>query len=261
MKIIIINGVTGTIGNALFESHITDPETIVIGLSRRGITMRGSLNHHMILSLDLGSAKDVERFVKEVYALKPSEIIYYHCIGAFKTELDPITYQRKIDVDRDNDGVDDETLRDVYLYLKILSQQLLAHCPKSTAITIATFGSIAEEHDVEIFHSWITARKMIGEELRTLAGSADNVCVYNFLISTLLSAKEMLARPYVFGTDADPRYWLKASDLIRKVRKHIDTPQTGYHLTKVFKKAPQFKTGHFENENIKARRLHELYGA
>lgn len=260
MRIIIINGITGTIGNVLFESYITDPDTLVVGLSRRGVSLPRKLHHHIILKASFDSPKKLQEFSKLIYSLKPKEIIYFHCIGQFKTELDPHTLNRKIEVDNDQDGLDDEIVRDVKVYFERITKTLIKYRLPRTHLTIASIGSIVEEHNLEIFHSWTIARSHALEKIKTIINDGHSIALYNILISTLLSAKEMVARPYVFGTDTDPKYWLKPLELARRIKKEMSKKLTGYHCIKIFKRSPNFSKNRFENQKIKIRRLYELHG-
>lgn len=260
MKIIIINGITGTIGNALFETYICEPDTLIIGLSRQGVKLPPSLNHHMILKVNFDDQKELDKLGKLIYSCRPTEIIYFHCIGRFKTELDPQTLSRKVEIDHDQDGLDDEIVRDVNTYFEKMSQSLLKYRPKKTYLTLATIGSVAEDHDIEIFQSWIIAKRQALEKIKRIVSTTRDTSLYNILISTLLSSKEMVARPYVFGTDANPKYWLKPLELAKKIKKEASKRIDGYHCIKIFKHSPNFSKNHFENQRIKDRRLYELYG-
>ena len=259
--IVIIGGITGTIGSAFFEQYIFDRKTVIFGISRKGIQPPEQLpEYSSVFSVRYENQEEMESFFKKVISMNPSVVTYIHCMGPFKTELDPITKGRRIHVDNDNDGIDDEIYKNIFLFSKGVAETLIGERgDKKIHLNFVNFGSLVEDHTISIFESWVQVRKMVIEAFKKFALLKD-ISSIDILVSSVLSITELIQRPYVLGTDNNPLFWIKPEEVATRGKKIIKKGRQGFTQYKLFHRAPNFSKERFDEEKMIKRRLFEHFG-
>ncbi|KKU89496.1 MAG: hypothetical protein UY19_C0014G0096 [Candidatus Wolfebacteria bacterium GW2011_GWA2_47_9b] len=127
-------------------------------------------------------------------------------------------------------------------------------------LSFVNIGSLVENYDISIFRSWTGVRRLVREEFKRLASDFKDISSIDIVVSSILSVTELIARPYVLGTDNDPRYWLKPQDLAKRVKAIILKRKDGFRQYKIFHKAPGVSHDRFKESEMVKRRLFEHYG-
>lgn len=76
--------------------------------------------------------------------------------------------------------------------------------------------------------------------------------------STILAADEMIERPYIFSTNADPTYWITPAELVEKTLSFIGSKE-GIVERDIYLANPQFGNDYFNEDVTVKRRIKELY--
>ncbi|MDP3986856.1 MAG: hypothetical protein Q8P81_01370 [Nanoarchaeota archaeon] len=261
LHIVIIGGVSGAIGDAFFQEFVLEKDIIIFGLSRRGLRNVEALpDHSCAVNINYSDKKNVDQFCEKVISLGPKEITYIHCMGPFKTELDPETRKRRIHRDIDKDGVDDEIYERVFVFPKAMADSMInKRGSLNIQLNFVNIGSLVEKYNISIFGSWIKVRDKVKREFKRISEKFENVCSIDVLVSTILSSKELIDRPYVFGTDNNPQFWLKPQELTSKVRAILSKRLHGFFQYEIFHKAPGVSKERFEEGQMIKRRLIEHF--
>lgn len=261
MKLIIIGGVTGSIGQEILRKYLLEKETLIYGISRKGVSMDNFTtlpNHHMIVGLDLCHTASINKFISKIPEQRYESISYFHLVGEFKTEITD-RYEVLVQNDMDGDGIDDA----VYgLVAKAYQDMVYALMERivDTKITlkIASFGSLADVHDIPCFQSFRKSREIVKAFSKEISQNYSDASFYLFNTSTILSADEMLERPFIFSTNVDPTYWITPSELVEKALSFMGS-SSGIIERDIYLANPQFSDDYFDPTVTLKRRVQELY--
>jgi hypothetical protein len=254
-KLVIITGVTGTIGSKFFEHYLQDKTALVYGISRRGLNLKDVNLEEMysvVLNVDILKSQNIANFVETIPQFDSvSEIIYVHCIGDFKTE-----FQTDVEIfpGTQNRTIDPAVYSTVYQsFVDTVSS--LRNRFESKKISVISFGSLTDAHEIDCFYSYRTSQKLL-EDFSRIFAKEKNVDFIHTRLSTVLSHSEFISRPYIGKTSIDFQYIIKSSEIVEFVINRIYSK--GYHQFELFKPLPQFKPNHFESTVTEERRRKEL---
>lgn len=261
MKLIIIAGVTGSIGQEILRKYFLEKETLIYGISRKGVAIDDFYtlpNYHMIVGVDLCHTASINEFISKIPVQHYDSISYFHVVGEFKTEITE-KFEVAVQNDVDGDGIDD----DVYGLVAKAYQDMvsglveIARVADST-LKVASFGSLADVHDIPCFQSFRKSRELVKTFSQEISQKYSNVSVYLFNTSTILSVDEMLERPFIFSTNVDPTYWITPSELVEKALSFMGA-SNGLIERDIYLANPQFSDDYFDPTVTLRRRVQELY--
>lgn len=262
-KLILISGITGSIGQEVLRKYLLEENTLIYGISRRGIPIDQLAflpTHHLIVNVDLANSADIRSFVAKIPTLTYESITYFHLVGEFKTEINK-NMKVSIENDYDNDGIDDCVYSLVTKAYKDMVIELFASSISNLAeINVVSLGSLADRYSIDCFTSYRKARAEVITFSEKAAYEHKNTNFYLFNTSTILAADEMLERPFIFSTQVKPQYWIPPSKLIEKMFEYMDNKK-GYVAEDIYLPHPNFKEDYFTNTNTYKRRIKELYNA
>ena len=260
-KLIIIAGITGSIGQELARKHISEKDTLVYGISRKGVSMdlfEELPTHHAILNVDMNSEQSMQTFLEKIPNTKYTELTYYHLLGEFKTEINN-ELNVIVENDLDKDGIDDTVHKLVSVAYNIMTTGLINKTKTSDCnLNIISFGSLADRYEIPCFHSFRKSREQVIEFSKKQHLAHQNVNFYLFNTSTLFAVDEILERPFIFGTNVNPDFWITPVELVNKTLEYTKN-EKGFIERDIFLKNPDFSTDYWDPNVTYKRRVKELY--
>lgn len=260
-QLIIIAGVTGSMGQELLRHYLVDDNVLVYGISRKGVPLKSLAilpSHNIIVNVNLCSDQDIQKFVGMVPNESFEEVIYYHLIGEFKTEINE-KLQITIEDDYDGDGINDDVYRLVAGAYKTMICELNKKVVQSNCVLrVVSFGSLADKHNIPCFHSFGKAREIVTSFSKKIYDLNKNTHFYLFDTSTILAADEMLERPFIFATEVNPAYWITPYELVKKALGYMSI-ENGFVQKDIYLSNPHFSPNYFDPGVTYKRRVKELY--
>jgi|GEM_PF-7130194 len=260
-NIIIISGVTGSIGQELLRKYLVQEDTTVYGISRKGVPIASLdilLSHHLIVSVDLHNTASMQEFVSKISAHDCEKISYFHLVGEFKTEIND-NLDVVVENDKDGDGIDDCVYSLVTNAYIVLTTELLELATKNNCEFSATsFGSLADRHTIACFQSFRKAREMTISFTKEMAVKYPEANFYLFNTSTILAADEMIERPFIFSTNVNPVYWITPSELVHRTLGFMNS-ENGIVEKDIYLANPNFSSDYFSEKPTYKRRVKEMY--
>lgn len=263
--LIIIAGVTGPIGEACFGRLCREPDTTVIGLSRKGLSFgefcqdNKKINSTVICSIgsDISDINVCKKFISSIDTTNMVRIVYVHSIGFYPIELDK---NGKVCVqnDFDGDGIDDRVMFGSYLAFFAMVEAL-----QETGIPVFAmkFGSIADKYKLSVHRSWWTVMDMVKKRMSEML-KLNKLLSFGILnVSSVISVLEISAlRRYVFqNTNANPRFWLTPSEVAEKVVDLVSSPQdNSLFEDNLFHCADYYTPDYYKEESYTQRKRIEL---
>jgi len=209
-KLIIISGTSRGIGKYFLQHYSNQENMKTIGISR-------TKNHPNIQSLDLYNADVTKQFVEELSLEGLEKIIYIHSIGIDKFE--PFG---KPNIDKDNDGIDDEVYAtNVTTFMNVAKPLIEETSKRNIPLNIVNIGSISDNNSstsdkyVLFWQSFSKSKNIIRNYIKM--DNHQNVRGVFLNVSTVLADNEMYARKL-----ADTTYWLPVEDLIKDAVPYIN---------------------------------------
>ena len=262
-KLVIINGVTGTIGTACLSQFCRLPNVTVIGLSRKAKNykefMEGRHFPERTFACSIGNISDKEdcvRFVDSIDIAVYDEVVYIHAVGVYPTELD-VNGNINVSNDLDGDGIDDRVMELSYRAFFAMVEGLVN---TRKPIKAFVFGSMADRHRMKVHKSWWMTMLKIKESINLTLSQYGNIAFRVVNISSVICGRELIVRPFVFQrTDAAPRFWLLPHEIAEKIvdiakqktyRKYLEID--------LFHHASYFDRNHFRETDYNQRRMAEL---
>lgn len=259
--LVIINGVTGAIGTATLASFSRKEAVTIYGLSRQGQAIDALREDEylpdssLICSIgnDISSRDACERFVSSINQSLYSKIIYVHAVGLYPFEIDKMG-ELKVTHDYDGDGIDDRVMS---LSFEAFFSMTTALDTFGVEVKALVFGGIADKHKPEVHHSWWKVMELVKKRIKNEKKRNIKYCVLN--ISSVICPHEILTRPFVFSkTNADPKYWLKPSEVSDKVLEITETQTEAYKEIDLFRPASYYSDDYFSEDKFTSRKRLEL---
>jgi hypothetical protein len=259
--LVIIAGVTGSIGQELLRRYLVDKNTLVYGLSRRGVSLdqfQVLPTHNLIINVDMYSDEKIKSFVSMLPKQDFEKISYYHLLGEFKTEINQ-NLEIVVENDFDKDGIDDSVYKLVtHAYETMFDQLNKISIQSDIELNVVSFGSLADRHAIPCFQSFGKSREIVKKFSQEKIKVNKNLNVYLFNTSTILAADEMLERPFIFSTDVSPVYWITPFELVEKASGFISL-ERGFIEKDIYLANPNFSDDYFNARVTYKRRVKELY--
>ncbi len=227
MKLLIINGVTGALGNAILSHTAQHPEWIVYGLSRKArfvdsMRRNGYLPaNHLVTSIGRSIADRTmcENFASAINTNAFEKIAYVHAVGNYPFEVDK-SGNHEVMNDQNGDGIDDTVVELSYYAFRHMVEALLKIKPGLMSVI---FGGIADKFKPIAHTSWWKTIQRTKEFMASKALDSEFAPLL-LNISSVFCAHELLSRPFVFSdTDANPRAWLTPTEVASEVDRYICT--------------------------------------
>lgn len=260
-KLVIISGVTGAIGSALFATYGQRKDTVVYGISRKAqpvdVFSKGGKMPLATLICSIGEGLDYRRLFKEIDYSCVSEVVYVHALGLYPFEVDN-NGSIKIENDNNGDGINDEVNRLTFESF-VSATSTLNKCWEGKSKCII-FAGIADKHRPLVHQSWWKTIEKVKEYMIKTVSDNSNMSMLVFSISSVLCPHEVITRPFVFtDTDADQRYWLDPYELAKYVVNKTDSTR-GYREYEKFRIKPGFKEdSYYKDRFFTPRKVKELF--
>jgi NADP-dependent 3-hydroxy acid dehydrogenase YdfG len=259
--LVIISGISASIGQEILKKYLLEQDTVIYGISRKGVSMdkiEFLPEHHFVVNVNLQSNESINTFISKIPENTYQKINYFHSVGEFKTEINE-NLEHSIENDADSDGIDDNVFSLVAgAYQQIVSglDNLSKEC--NCEFNVVSFGSLADEHDIRCFTSFRKSREIVESFSRKIQLNNPNANMYLFNTSTILSADELIERPYIFTTNVNPIYWITPAELIKRAIGFMEL-EKGVVKKDIYLSNPNFSTDYFDNDITYKRRVKELY--
>ena len=254
-NLILISGATGSIGSSFFEQFILKSNYHAVGLSRSGLKTDTIPNYHSIVNFDFEDKKSYEKISKLIKTNNYKKIVYIHTVGKFQTE---IMKDKKSFSVPEKGKYDSEVVKLTFDYTSKMVNFLLAKATKTEVVAI-NIGSLSDEFEIPVFQSWRFAQTKLIEFLKDKTKENKNFSALTVRVSTILGAKEIIDRPYLFSTNTDPQFWLPKTELVSYVKRRIKYSFKGSRIENLFRSYPKFDKGHWSAEKTFSRRVQELF--
>jgi NADP-dependent 3-hydroxy acid dehydrogenase YdfG len=260
-QLVIIAGAAGPIGQEVLRHYLLDKEILVYGISRRGTiidSMDTLPDHNMIVKVDLNNTDAIKKFITKLPLKNFEKINYYHLVGEFKTEINN-DLQVVVENDFDNDGIDD----DVYhlttgAYISMTEELMEFSAKTQSELSIVSLGSLADKYLIPCFQSFSKSKRILKDFSRKMWRENNKINFYLFETSTVLAAVEMIDRPFIFATNADPNYWITPFELVQRMFGFIQS-EKGIVEKEIYLANPNFPADYFDPFVTYKRRVKELY--
>lgn len=261
-KLVIISGVTGAIGSALFAEFGQHKNTVVYGISRKASSAMSFMrNGKLPLSTLICSIESLDAYgklFKSIDYSTVSEIVYIHALGLYPFEVDS-QGKLKIDNDKDGDGINDDVVK---LTLESFSNATRGLQDNWKGILkCVIFGGIADKHHPVVHQSWWKVMEMTKDYMWNQVKSNPRLSMILVNISSVLCPHEVITRPFVFtDTDAKKEYWLHPYKLARFVYDTIKKSLPGFIEVEKYNIKPNFSVNdYYMDNNFTPRKVKELY--
>ena len=221
------------------------------------MNLRESLpNHNLIINVDLTNNSDIHSFISKIPKQQYENISYFHLVGEFKTEVDE---KGKIVIENNIEGIDNNVkslVADTYKY--IVSNIIESELIRIEKINIISFGSLADPHKLDCFQSFWKSREIVKKFSKDIQNKFSNINFYLFNTSTLCAADEILERPFIFGTNVNPQFWITPYELVKRVSGYL-VSEIGFVERDIYVPNPYFSKDYFTEQKTHIRRVKELY--
>jgi hypothetical protein len=251
----IINGVSGSIGNALLALIARNSENVVYGLSRKAIGFHkfGKVlpEYTLVTSIGENIADDfiIGNFIKSCDIHRYKTVTYIHAVGLYPFEINGT------ENDLDNDGVNDDCLRLTYTAFSLVCNTINNEKHKNFAAVI--FGSISDRYHLSVHHSWWKTIEKTKQYMKNIA--SDNISMNIINISSVVCFHELLTRPFVFiKTNAVPEPWLTPFEVAQKTLDVLKE-KNKYCEVDYFHHAQYHNSEYFSEEKFTQRKIDETY--
>lgn len=260
-KIIIVSGITGSIGQEVARKYISQKNTIVYGISRRGVDISNIEKlpeHHLIVKVNLTDSNSIKDFLKKISFTNVSSVEYFHLVGEFKTEINS-NLEINVANDFDNDGIDDEVYNLVAKsYTEIVEILSEKTNNLNKELKVVSFGSLADIYNIPVFQSFKKSRDIVKNFSKKIQETFQNVNFYLFNTSTIFAVDEMIERPFIFSTKVNPEFWITPKELTDKMFTFMEF-EKGVFETDIYITNPNFSDNYFDAEITYKRRVQELF--
>jgi hypothetical protein len=255
-KLVIIGGATGSIGSCFFEQYILESGTHVVGLSRSGLQSSDIPNYHSIIHFDFEDKASYKKLEKLASSGEYKKIVYVHAIGKFITEMNE--NKNGFSEPEENDK-NEEVIKLTFDYTSKIVNTILKSAPKSTKVIVVNIGSLSDEFKIPVFQSWRIAQEELLKFFKVKTKSFKNFSALTVRVSTILGAKEIIDRPYLFSTNTDPSFWLPKTELVEYVKRRTKYFFNDSKIEKLYRYYPKFDKGHWDSRKTFIRRVQELH--
>jgi hypothetical protein len=250
MKLAIITGITGKLGEEYLSYFRKQKNTKCVGFSRRE-----PLKKHRNVTYLLSDLLDKNKVVEKIEIINLSmydEVLFIHPIGMFRFEL---TGNPKKDYNRD--GVDDEifasnvlTFTNVFNPLKNKIKKLNKSGSK-IKLTVCAFGSISDKYNIPFWSSYTKSKETLRKLIKKSISLNKNVDVKGVFVnvSTADTGNERKLRPF-----GDKTYWLTTKEIVASSTETILKGKKSWLEINVFKHNPNFNlTWYTNHDNVLER--------
>ncbi len=247
-RVIVIAGINGDIGKELAQRLMEHGK--LYGISRSAKKSGLEYTH---IQADFLKPEELAFAFESVTPAK--ELIYLHLIGVFRFEdrNHPI-------VDRDKDGIDDETFTTNVTTFRNVKQSLsnyLAQNP-SSRLRIIGVGSSSDLYDLPFWRSFTHSKNELRKEFRLIYGNPQTygrVSALTINVSTVSGKQLSTERPYI-----SREFCLSPQEVAEQSMPYILDTKPSFLEISLIKPHPSFTDPEFlELENVRQRWYKDMY--
>ncbi len=261
-RLVVISGVTGAIGSALFAEYGQDPGTVIYGISRKarpvGDFLREGKLPQKTLICSIGDLDDYSSLFDRIDYGSFNEVIYIHALGLYPFEVNNVG-NITVECDRDGDGINDNVTKLTYDAFISATSSLQKNWRGTSKCII--FGSIADKYHPSVHQSWWKTIEKVKGYMNGEVVNNPNLSMVIFNISSVLCPHEVITRPFVFvNTDANQIFWLHPYELARFVVEKTNMVNSGFNEFEKYRIKPGFVEGdYYTDPSFTPRKVMELY--
>lgn len=261
-RIVVIAGVTGSVGSALLAEYAQDKNTVIYGISRKALPLSTFLENNKLPQKTLICAVDIPSGYKDLFQSidfsDVEEVAYVHAMGMYPFEVN-VNGDLVVENDFDGDGINDDTFMLTYKAFTVAVTQLLETWKGKTNTII--FGSASDVYEPVVHQSWWRTFKKVKEFSKEVVEKNQSIGMYVFNISSVICPHELITRPFVFvHTDADQTKWLHPHELSQFVLATTEKGTSGFHEIDKFRIKENFNPDEYYKDSMfTPRKVSELY--
>jgi hypothetical protein len=241
MKLVIITGITGKLGNEYLRYFANLEKFVCMGFSRRA--PEAKYPNVIYRYFDLLDKKTSKEVISQIDLKNYEEVILIHPIGRFKFE-----FWGK-GGDTNNDGIDDEIFAsNVSTFLNIAEPLYQKIKINQIPLTLCAFGSITDRYNVPFWKSYTKSKNKLREIIKSYCKNS-NVKGIFINVSTTDTGNERNLRPH-----ADRTFWLAPKEIVNSSIKTILSRKNNWSEINIYKPNPNFNpTWYTNHENVLER--------
>jgi len=254
MRLAIVTGITGKLGAEYLNYFRKQDDFKCVGLTRRDPNkMYSNVDYLFADLLDLDKLKSE---LEKIYFANFDEVVLVHPIGMFKFE-----HLRKPEIDKNDDGIDDEIYSSNILTFTNLFNLLKSRLKKTKGcprLVVCAFGSISDQYNIPFWNSYTKSKNILRGKMKGSALRNKNVKVRGVFVnvSTVDTGNERGLRPY-----AKRNYWLTPKEIVDSSIGIIENGRRGYTEINIYKDNPDFDpTWYTNHENVLERWEKQMKG-
>ncbi len=246
MKLAIITGITGKLGEAYLDYFKEQKNIQCIGFSRKNPKKKFENVRYILANL-----LDKEKIFDELNKINLTvyeEVLFIHPIGMFKFE-----YTKKPEQDKNKDGIDDEifssnvlTFTNIFDFLKKELRKI-----KKTTLTVCAFGSITDKYNIPYWNSYTKSKNFLRRIIKNSISKNKNLKIRGVFVnvSTTDTGNERILRKY-----GNRNYWLSPKEIVDSSIKTIEKRNKKYTEINIYKHNPKFNpTWYTNHDNVLER--------
>ena len=95
--LVIISGVSASIGQEILKKYLLEQDTLIYGITRKGVNLDDLSvlpEHHLAVKVDLNNPDSITEFINKIPKNQYKRINYFHSVGEFKTEINIKTHNK-----------------------------------------------------------------------------------------------------------------------------------------------------------------------
>lgn len=246
-KLVIVTGADGALGRAFLDHYAQDPNATAVGVYHEEVRRR--VDGVRYVKCDLSNALETRTKVQRLEIPDGIDgITFIHAVGGFKFEEDGP------EIDADGDGIDDNVYRanvETFEYFYVPLARKLDGQPLT--LTMCSFGSISDEHDVPYWRSYSRSKLRLREFMLREA-EKENVRGRFISLSSTKTENEERMRPH-----ADQTFWLEPGEIVAYAAPLL-SDDASWREGKVFKPSPHYSPDLFTNHEVLLERWRRRWG-
>jgi len=219
---IVSGAAPGKLSGALIK-ELRQKGVHCVGIARRSVDLAVK-----VFTADLLDAQQTNDVIGHMRFEQFEHIVVAHCVGAFKLELTKIVYAG--DVDQAIWASNVKSMQN------LIGAVLLRRSEAKTPVTFLGLGSLAEDYQIPIYHSYIASRLAVRALLRESVEKDATLGALYVKLCTVKVASEQALRPH-----ANMDYWLEPEEFARHVVPFLlSVPRQRYIERDILVSMPDF---------------------
>lgn len=268
-RLLIINGVTGALGNAVLTAAVQHRDAVVYGMTRQGLPVEeqfvpgGNKLPTRTLTVSIGphinEQSAIAGFVRAIDFEQFDRVDYVHAVGVMPFDVNDAG-KHFVENDTDGDGINDLCMALTPHAFLGMVDALAASSDKP--ITALVFGALSDMWNPSAHHSWIRSIEALKDGLKKRLQVNSSLAGVVLNISSVSCAHELLVRPYLCAnTNPDLTKYMSPDDCARRALQLVAEAHRGKFVEVDFYRpvAHFVPEVYYEDANFTRQKVKELY--